>query len=148
MKGNNNEPSAQHKYLNVFVGKWKTKGYIKSTIGDDFLITGTDSYEWLEGGFFLKHTVDVLVAGQPVKAIEMIGYDADTKNYPMYSFDNNGNFEEMKAILENDIWTITGKDKRCTIVFNAKADTIIGKWEKLVDGLYWSPWMDMELTKI
>lgn len=36
-------------------------------------ITGTDSYQWLAGGFFLVHHVDVLIGQQPVQALEFIG---------------------------------------------------------------------------
>jgi len=39
-------------------------------------ITGTDIYEWLPGGFFLLHRVDVVIGEQAVRAIELIGeYD-------------------------------------------------------------------------
>jgi len=39
-------------------------------------ITGTDIYEWLPGGFFLLHHVDVVIGEQAVRAIELIGeYD-------------------------------------------------------------------------
>ena len=42
-------------------------------------ITGTDSYQWLAGAFFLVHHVDVLIGQQPVQALEFIGeYDPPT----------------------------------------------------------------------
>jgi hypothetical protein len=39
-------------------------------------ITGTDGYQWLAGGFFLVHHVDVVIGDQQVQALELIGdYD-------------------------------------------------------------------------
>ena len=64
-------------------------------------VEGTDVYEWLPGGFFLVHHVDVVVGDQPVQAIEIIGR----------AYDNLGNVTAMRARVDDDgVWTFTGGD--------------------------------------
>jgi hypothetical protein len=49
-------PSPQVRRLGALVGRWRSEGHI---VGDPPApITGTDTYEWLAGGFFLVHHVD------------------------------------------------------------------------------------------
>jgi hypothetical protein len=33
-------------------------------------VVGTDTYEWLPGGHFLVHHVDVVIGHEPVQAVE------------------------------------------------------------------------------
>ena len=67
-------PSPQTQRLGALVGRWRSEGHI---VGDQPVpITGTDIYEWLAGGFFLVHHVDVVIGEQRVQAMELIGpYD-------------------------------------------------------------------------
>jgi hypothetical protein len=52
-------------------------------------ITGTDIYEWLPGGFFLVHHVDVMIGEQPVQALELIGeYGPATDAFLARAYDN------------------------------------------------------------
>jgi len=56
------------------VGRWRSEGPVVGEV--PVPITGTDIYEWLPGGFFLLHHVDVVIGEQAVRAIELIGeYD-------------------------------------------------------------------------
>ncbi len=57
------KPGPEHKRLDALVGKWKSDG--RTIAGGDepvIKISGTDAYEWLPGGFFLLHHVDVRMA--------------------------------------------------------------------------------------
>jgi hypothetical protein len=54
--------------LGAVVGRWHTTGHV---IADPPIpVVGTDIYEWLPGGHFLVHHVDVVIGDQPVQAIE------------------------------------------------------------------------------
>ena len=53
--------------LGAVVGRWHTTGHV---IADPPIpVVGTDVYEWLPGGQFLVHHVDVVIGDQPVQAI-------------------------------------------------------------------------------
>src|ERR671918_1085387 len=113
------KPDPALKRLDAFVGKWNTEGQMKeSPFGPAGKIIGTDTYEWLAGGFFLLHRVDVRMGDQKNESIEIIGYDASTKTYPMHSFDSQGNSLVMEAELVDDTWSFTGESMRFTGVFD------------------------------
>ena len=73
-------------------------------------VTGTDIYEWLPGGFFLIHHVDVVIGEQTIQAIELIGeYDPANDSYTARSYDNQGNITIMRARVDkHGTWTFTG----------------------------------------
>ena len=55
-------------------------------------VTGTDVYEWAEGGFFLVHHVDVAVGDRPVRSIGTIGErDPATGAFIARADDNDAN---------------------------------------------------------
>ena len=125
------KPGPEHKRLDALVGKWKSDG--RTTAGGNepvIKISGTDAYEWLPGGFFLLHHVDVRMGDEQVDTLEIIGgYDASSKTYPMRSFDNQGNFGVMQASVSDD------------------GNGMTAHWEQRSDGSKWRPWMDMTFTK-
>jgi hypothetical protein len=142
------KPDPALKRLDAFVGKWNTEGQIKeSPFGPAGKIIGTDTYEWLTGGFFLIHRVDVRMGDQTNESIEMIGYDALSNTYPMHSFDSQGNFIQMQARVTGDTWTFTGEAMRFTGVFSKDGNSISGKWEYKSDDSDWHHWMDVKLMK-
>ena len=82
-------PSRSVQRLEALVGRWRTEGHI---VGEPPIpVRGTDIYEWLPGGFFLVHHVDVLIQDQPVQAIEIIGeLDQATGSIIGRAYDNRG----------------------------------------------------------
>ncbi|AKB77421.1 lipolytic enzyme [Methanosarcina horonobensis HB-1 = JCM 15518] len=111
-------------------------------------ICGTDIYEWLPGGFFLIHRVDVRMGDEEVKSVEVISYDHSSQTYPMHSFDNKGNYDLLQGSVHDNTLIITGKSIRFTGVFSDKGDTITGIWEMLTASSSWLPWMDLKLTRV
>ena len=101
-----------HSRLGALVGRWRSEGYV---VGDPPVpITGTDTYEWLAGGFFLVHHVDVMVGDQPVQAIEIIGeHDSGTDSFTARAFDNEGRVTVMRASVDEDgVWRFSGGGRR------------------------------------
>jgi hypothetical protein len=89
-------PSPQTQRLGALVGRWRSEGRIVGEV--PVPITGTDTYEWLPGGFFLVHHVDVVIGDQRVQAIELIGeYDPATDSFTARAYDNQGNVTIMRA---------------------------------------------------
>ena len=141
-------PDAALKRLNPFVGKWNTEGEIKkSPFGPAGKLIGTDTYEWLAGGFFLIHRVDVRMGNQKNESIEIIGYDARSNSYPMHSFDSQGNSVVMQAGETGNTWTFTGESMRFKGTFSEDRKSISGTWEYLGDDSNWHYWMDVKLTQ-
>jgi len=89
-------PSPQTQRLGALVGRWRSEGHILGEV--PLPITGTDIYEWLPGGFFLVHHVDVVVGEQKVQALELIGEDDPaTDSFTSHADDNHGNVTVMRA---------------------------------------------------
>ncbi|MGQ7855319.1 hypothetical protein ACUN24_13875 [Pedobacter sp. WC2501] len=127
--------------LNPYTGKWKTEGLTKS--GE--VITGTDTYEWIEGGFFLTHKVDITFNKKKVQSLEIIHYDDMEDVFRSQSFDSQGSISISTLKIYDDIILIFADTER--FKGNFKANTIEGIWEQF-DGKNWVHWMDIKLTKI
>lgn len=143
------KPGLEHQRLDAFVGTWNTEGQVRaSSSGPAVRIAAIDTYQWLEGGFFLLHRWDAQMPDGNTKGIEVIGYDAASKTYPMHSFDNLGNVAVMHASVDGNRWTFTGESVRYTGGFSDDGKTFAGLWERRSDdGASWSPWMDVTLRK-
>lgn len=132
--------SEKLKLLEPYIGVWKTEG--KTVDGN--IIKGTDTYEWLAGGFFLTHKVDVAIDKEKVKSLEIIHYDDLEDVFRSQSFDNEGNISISTIKIIDDIILIFLENERFQGHF--KAGVIEGVWEKF-DGKQWDHWMDIKLTR-
>jgi len=149
-------PTAQHKALELFVGKWNITGVqLESRVGPPAEISGTERFEWLEGGLFLVHHFDAQVGGAPAACIEVIGYDAETGTYPAHTYYNNGRQAEWELAERDGSWTLTGEypmpdgpaQVRCTIEFGDEGNTRAGKWEASSDGSDWETFWEVRATR-
>lgn len=141
-------PGPEHDCLAPFAGRWKTAGQVLASASTPALeIAGIDEYEWMPGGFFLLHRVDVRIGGERVQALEIIGWDAERGSYFIRSFDSQGATGEMHASVGDDgTWTFAGDAQRFTGTFSDGGETLSGRWERC-EGERWRPWMDIRLTK-
>jgi hypothetical protein len=157
-------PSPELQRLGALVGRWRSQGHI---VGDPAVpITGTDVYEWLAGGFFLVHHVDVVIGDQQVRALELIGsYDPATDAFTARAYDNLGNVTIMRARVDGQgVWRFTGGGDVAPVARPAAADAggavrstltvspdragMTARWERSDDGASWKPWMDMTFTRM
>jgi hypothetical protein len=134
--------------LSFLIGKWHTEGeIIDSTSASSGKIRGMDTYEWISGGHFILHRVDVFMDTQRTEVIEIIGFDDKRKAYFMTSFDNQGTSTTMYATLEKSgILKISDKEMRSTLSVAKNGNSMTAKWEQLQKNK-WLPWLDMKLTK-
>lgn len=138
----------EHDQLSRFVGRWNTEGKIRATpASPEVKITGTDTYEWLPGEYFLLHKVDVWVGDDKNETLEVIGYDQRTGKYTMQHFDNKGNAGTMTASYEKGVWTFQGETLRFTGGFKNEDNEFSGIWEQLTNDHNWTHWMDIQLMK-
>lgn len=133
--------------LNALNGLWNTKGKIW---GSKETVFGTDSYEWVAGGSYLMHRVDVTIGKEKMEAVEIIESEEDGDFIcPMYSFDNNHQFETMQLTFERDnVFKITGDSIRAILTIEPGEKHMEAFWERLEDGGKWKPWMEMKFDKI
>ncbi|HEX6738032.1 MAG TPA: DUF1579 family protein, partial [Vicinamibacteria bacterium] len=70
-------PGAAHRRRELFVGSWKMEGRQHAgPFGPAARITATESFEWLQGGFFLVHRLEGRLESEPIACIEVMGHDA------------------------------------------------------------------------
>lgn len=144
-------PNATLQRLDAFTGKWKSEGETVATDTEPSIkISGTDSYEWLPGGFFMIHHVDVRMGEEQVNVIEMIGgHDSGDSSLPMRSFDHQGNFSVMHATVDDHgVWTFSDEFSRATLTFGDDGSTMQAHWERRDERSDWQPWMEMRFTKM
>jgi hypothetical protein len=157
-------PSPQLRRLDALVGRWRSEGHIVGEV--PVPITGTDSYQWLAGGFFLVHHVDVLIGRQWVEALELIGeYDPATDSFTARAYDNLGNVTVMQArVDQRGVWRFVGGGDvapvarpaaadasgavRSTLTVSSDRNGMTARWERSDDGVRWQPWMDMTFTRM
>ncbi len=143
------KPAPQLKKLNFLIGKWHTQGELlmgtKASTND---IRGMDTYEWVSGGFFILHRVDVLMGDERAEAIEIIGYDEVRKAYFMKSFDSQGASLTMYAELEKPGVLKFGDKKMRSVLTAAKNGKMMSaQWELSDNGKSWKPWMTIQFHK-
>lgn len=119
-------PSEKLKLLDRLVGTWELSG-------DS---TGTVTYRWMDGGFFLIQDIDITVFGDNVKAVEYIGHLHPFGQDPsedIYSrvYDTQGNTLDYVYEMEGDTLTIWGGEKGSPAYFKGTFtdhDTNEGAW--------------------
>ncbi|HMJ47423.1 MAG TPA: DUF1579 family protein [Ferruginibacter sp.] len=139
---------SQLKKLSFLIGKWHTEGLILQDVPDSSNeIRGMDTYEWIAGGFFILHRVDIFMGKERTEVIEIIGYDESRKSYFMKSFDNRGETITMYAVLEKPGVLKLGDKKMRSILTSKSGNSMIAKWELSENGKTWNPWMNIKLNK-
>jgi hypothetical protein len=134
--------------FDLFLGTWRTRGQIRAADDHPAIdVSGTDSYELLVGNSIILHRVDVMIGGDQVRSVEIIGPDKSNGDYFMHSYDANGDAGIMQAKLEDNIWTFQGKTERFTGGFSENNTVFSGLWERSGDGVTWLPWMDIHLER-
>jgi hypothetical protein len=149
MATENTQPTSAHKLMGALEGRWRTEGKtIATQDAPSIAIAGTDTYEWLPGGFFMIHHVDVRMGQDEAKTLEVIGYDVATNTYPTTFFDNQGNTGSYRATVNNDAWTFQGASDRATLTISNAGNTMQAHWERTDDGVQWQDWMFITLTRL
>jgi hypothetical protein len=78
------QPDPALKSLEFFVGTWTLNGRTLDSETDN--VSGTTTFEWLPGGFFLQQRIELDFAGYTIHGLELIGYDPSTGKFPSTVF--------------------------------------------------------------
>lgn len=133
----------------TIVGRWRTSGTAFDEQGEPVaIIDGTDEYEWMPGGRWIVHRVDVRMGDDHVQALELIGeHDAVTDTYAMRAFDGSGAYGRMTANLNADgSWTFLGDGMRSTLWPSKDKSSMTARWERQDESGSWIHWMDMRFV--
>lgn len=118
------EPNSALRTLDQLVGTW-------SVSGSDGL-TGTVTYEWLEGGHFLVQHVDLDSQGTRQRGVEYIGFDEASQTLKSHYFGSSGGILEYTYELQDDLLTIwfgdTSSLAKFEGQFSADGTTNRGHW--------------------
>jgi hypothetical protein len=113
------QPDAQLKALDRLVGTWRVSGGT----------TGTVTYRWMDGGFFLLQDVEMKDGdGRSIKGFEVIGrlrtFGAEKPSEDIKSryYDADGNTFDYVYELEGDTLTIWGGEKGSPAYMKATID--------------------------
>jgi hypothetical protein len=150
------ERSSELDKLEIFTGKWHTTGkQLEGVVGPAADIDVRESYEWLDGKYFLVHHFKGDLGGNEAACIEMIGYDPETKKYSVNTFYNNGVAhkwtltESIGTWVISGTWPMQGKEMktRCTMDFSEDEKTLTSKWEMSENGNKWETFWKTTSTK-
>jgi hypothetical protein len=135
------------KQLDFLIGKWNTNGTVEAT-GTTPATTfkGTDTYEYVLDEQFILHTVDVLMGGQRVKTLELIGINKERQEFVLNAFDNSGGTGKMTALLVDGVLHISDENMRSRLTVVDPYRKMAAVWEKSADGKNWEHWMTLELS--
>lgn len=122
----NTKPNADLQALSRLIGTWNVTGEA----------TGTVTYSWLDGNFFMKAEHDLEQGGQKVKALEIIGHNkpfGEQAEAAIMSrnFDNFGNTLDFEYEIEGDTLTIWGGKKGSPAYYKGAFDennVLTGAW--------------------
>jgi hypothetical protein len=110
-------------------------------------IDGTDEYEWMPGGHWLIHRVDVLIGDDRTQALELIGDPAEDGTFAMRAFDASGAYDEMRLAVRGRTLQTQGDGVRNTLTVTADGGSMDATWERRTDAGAWIRWMELTLKR-
>jgi uncharacterized protein DUF1579 len=126
------QPDPALRRLDKLVGTWSMRGHLIGS--DEENIIGQNTFQWLEGGFFLQQDVELDFAGMiQIRSRELIGYDAETKAFPSHVYSNLSPAPlPYKWDVQGDALTISVKygllDATFTGLFGVDGRSFSGGW--------------------
>jgi len=149
------KPAPELKKLDYFVGTWTTAGDIKpGPMGRGGKWTGSEHYEWMEGGFFLTGKEEYTGPDGKAQGPAFLGYDTNDKVYTYDAFNSMGEAGHSKGTVTGDTWTYTSNEKMGGQSFKARYTMKIMsptsytmKYEMSQDGMNWTTVMEGKATK-
>jgi predicted enzyme related to lactoylglutathione lyase len=147
-------PDPELRRLDPLLGTWRVQGQTRdSVLGPGVPVTSTETFHWLEGGYFLVSSYVTVFGDEPAqKGVNHWGYDSAAERFRIVFFSNNGPFTEEGNRYEDEV--IDGElsfegparfryelDDQGAIRVN-RDGTISVAWWLRDDSGAWQPWMN------
>ncbi|HEV2529076.1 MAG TPA: DUF1579 family protein [Thermomicrobiales bacterium] len=146
MTSGTDTPADPIESLRPIIGRWRTSGQELDADGNVVReISGTDAYEWMEGGRWVIHHIDVIMGDNHSQGMELIGTAVEaTHDFVLRAFDTGGAFSMMTGhLLDDGALRIDGDGARATLELPVASGGMRAHWERRhPDGSdRWIPWM-------
>jgi Protein of unknown function (DUF1579) len=153
-------PDPQLARLTPLLGRWKTDVHTReSVLGPGVAVTSTETFQWLDGGYFLVNTYETVFGSEPAqRGVNYWGYDAEAAKFRIIFFSNNGPFSEDGNRYEGEVadgrLTFQGParfqyelDGNGKIKVNADGTISVAWWLRNEAG-EWAPWMQNTYSRV
>jgi Protein of unknown function (DUF1579) len=153
-------PDPQLARLTPLLGRWKTDEHTReSVLGPGVAVTSTETFQWLDGGYFLVNTYETVFGSEPAqRGVNYWGYDAEAAKFRIIFFSNNGPFSEDGNRYEGEVadgrLTFQGParfqyelDGNGKIKVNADGTISVAWWLRNEAG-EWAPWMQNTYSRV
>ena len=124
------QPAPALRRLDRLVGRWSMEGHLVGS--DQTTITGSTSFQWLPGGFFLEQRAQIDFVGLRIDALELMGYDPETDSFPSSVYSN------FSADPLPYKWDVHGDTVIITVSYGQLDATFTGSWHE--DGTFSGGW--------
>jgi Protein of unknown function (DUF1579) len=128
-------------------------------IGPGVPVVSTESFRWLDGGYFLVSSYETVFGDEPAqKGVNYWGYDSEAEEFAMIFFSNNGPFTEegnrYRGKVAGRTLTFEGParfqyelDDKGRIRVDADGTVSVAWWLR-DEGGEWRPWMRNTFRKV
>jgi Protein of unknown function (DUF1579). len=151
------KPAPELKKLDYFAGNWKVEGEMKpGPMGPGGKVSGTDSWGWMEGNFFLVNHSKFAGAGMGSgSGTAFMGYDADKKMYTYDEFNSMGETVHSTGTVDGNTWTWVNDAKMGSQMMKGRFTVMVVsptsytfKFEVSQDGTTWNTVMEGKEMKV
>jgi Protein of unknown function (DUF1579) len=153
-------PDPELKRLEPLLGTWTSKDHTQDSVyGPGVPVTATETFRWLDGGYFLVQEYETTFGEEPTqRGVVYWGYDAAAGGFRLFFFSNNGPFTDQGnryagAVADGRL-TFVGParyqyelDEDGKITTNPDGTISVAWWVRDEQG-EWQPWMDNTFRKI
>jgi hypothetical protein len=141
-------PAVEIRALEPLISTWRTAGRVFDELGAETMrVDGTDAYEWMAGGRWVIHHVDVTMGADRTRALEMIGDPSGDATFVMRAFDASGAFDTMTLRVDGREFHTQGDGVRNTLTVAADGGSMAAVWERRLDDGSWVRWMELDFTR-
>ena len=146
-------PDPELQRLEPLLGRWRAQEHTEdSVLGAGVPVTSIETFDWLEGGYFLVQTYETVFGDEPAqKGVNYWFYDASANRFRIIFFSNNGPFSEegnrYEGEVASDTLTFEGParfqyrlDDRGRIEVNPDGTVSVAWWLR-DEQREWRPWM-------
>jgi hypothetical protein len=140
--------AADIRSLDPLIATWRTSGRVFDEHGAEVMrVDGTDAYEWMAGGRWVIHRVDVMMGTDRTQALEMIGDPPGDGSFVMRAFDASGAFDTMTLRVDGKAFHTQGDGVRNTLTVAPDGGSMAAVWERRLDDGSWVRWMELDFAR-
>ncbi|CAN5492175.1 hypothetical protein BH09BAC3_BH09BAC3_38510 [soil metagenome] len=135
-------PAKELQQLSIFLGKWQVEGqnHENAPVGPGNKINGEETYEWMQGEFFMISKWDRQIGEVNHTGIGLIHYDTESGFFSADQYDNLGYNRTYLLVQDKNVWKLIGNNERATIEFNKNGNSFTENWDiNSDDGAMWKP---------